>query len=1074
VTRRKSAITVLIFLVAFSVEAYDNERVHPNINYNATLQSSEFITAMKALAFSGDSAKEVMELNFVNNKNIKDWFAEGGTREDEPACRCRHHFHDPLRQWAQAGLESYFFNTTCADPSDLNVQRGSASLVWAQNNPGYAGNFWSWPKAREYYYLGLTSEEDEIREDYLSKTFRALGQVIHLLSDASVPAHVRNDVHVFPLSLPLTGVEVGGQTYESWAKRNFKRLNYAGSSVGREVFDQAVYNTTAPHPISSLWDTNRYTGGSIATITGDAVVGLAEYTNANFFSGDTIFAAYPHPAHGDTNYYGIDWLHPEVVDAEDGVLDNRIYIRKTAGQPIEHLASLSYIAFDCLQKGHVEYSPLVLDDRVYEEYASHLVPKAVGYSRELVDYFFRGAIDLLPDRTLGSGYVIINNSEEDLEGSFEIYYDDFNKMRKLLWRADLTLGAKASGSNESVNISFSAPGDAGKPGRYMLVFTGRLGNEDSVVIGRATEPVRDKLFLLNVYPAEYVLFDMDTANGAYRLTPATGSLNVIPSYEESIWGKNLVVQSNPERTEHYAFFPLYKFDANGEVKFETYRNSISNYGVGVQDYCWLGSGGYYCTHTFSGAPFCYRPEGFSDGSPYVWSSSDYALLSDSYTNPAPIATGRTNYSLDSNNVLVSYQNSIWKRMVDGNCDQLPEFYFRSRIINDEWVDGDVLARNEVHSQTCSLDNPGSWRLEHNPIALISRDKALMVSTRTTYAGERETAQTFSANLTQVETTTGMRCQLSNQTVTREITKELEKNITASGLSGDTYVIQDELKMGDVSLERLDFHMGRIVDASVDLYRMPWTETSQTIEYLPECSEPGDYPVCWYGACETELTYPNYGDAGAKKGYFPDPWCTYCGDMQYIESLVYKSGDRIKEVIDYVNSNDDKTFLTFYVINTTEDQTLSQKSFHGGSSPTLENLSTSSVVANYILAYRVDGGDVAKINLANNESRRTISRVALAYDLSTNKFTHDYSDLKSVSGYRINGVSTYHSDVYMVYTYMLENWDNVGENWIFEKRIVGIINVSDPSLPGGYRQEFKIDSSGTDFKPEWLSGIGITK
>ncbi len=57
---------------------------------------------------------------------------------------------------------------------------------------------------------------------------------------------------------------------------------------------------------------------------------------------------------------------------------------------------------------------------------------------------------------------------------------------------------------------------------------------------------------------------------------------------------------------------------------------------------------------------------------------------------------------------------------------------------------------------------------------------------------------------------------------------------------------------------------------------------------------------------------------------------------------------------------------------------------------------------------------------------------------------------------------------MVYTYIVEN------NGIFNKRVVGVLNNSDSALPMGYRQEFELDFSGTDFDPEGLAAIGVTR
>lgn len=152
---------------------------------------------------------------------------------------------------------------------------------------------------------------------------------MHLMSDASVPAHVRNDAHVFPYE--FAGREVGSQwqTYESWAKRQMTgnapgKLNFTGVSPVAGIFVLAKNAIAAPVPISALWDTDTYTGADVRTAAGFDI-GLTEYTNANFFSEDTIFKDYPHPAYADTNY--LDAInHPEEVDAEDGKFDNRVYI----------------------------------------------------------------------------------------------------------------------------------------------------------------------------------------------------------------------------------------------------------------------------------------------------------------------------------------------------------------------------------------------------------------------------------------------------------------------------------------------------------------------------------------------------------------------------------------------------------------------------------------------------------------------------------------------------------------------------------------------------------------------------
>jgi hypothetical protein len=389
----KKLITIfLLFMFNQStVLAYDSYNIHPKINENASRQAKNLSSALRDIGF----VKGVDSV--VNGKKIYLWFRDGGTEEDSPEYRADNHFHDPLKPWSGAGLKG----------STL----GLSSLIWAQNQTllgASAGGDWSWKKARTLYYDALTSEDANIRERGYADTFKSLGHVMHLMADSSVPAHVRNDIHIFPLTIQQVDMEVGDQTYESWAKRKYDKLNYVGSIPDQSIFSQAVSDAPAPVPISALWDQDKYTGSNPELTVGTGI-GLAEYTNANFFSEDTIFKDYPHPAYSDTNYPNVDWSHPEIVDAEDGKLDSRIYIRKTVGDTDSRLASLSYISYDCIKKGYYQFSPLVLDDTVYTDYASRLIPRAVGYSAALLDYFFRGNIEM----TLPPGGVYSATDDED-------------------------------------------------------------------------------------------------------------------------------------------------------------------------------------------------------------------------------------------------------------------------------------------------------------------------------------------------------------------------------------------------------------------------------------------------------------------------------------------------------------------------------------------------------------------------------------------------------------------------------------------------------------------------------------
>jgi hypothetical protein len=133
-----------------------------------------------------------------------------------------------------------------------------------------------------------------------------------------------------------------------------------------------------------------------------------------------------------------------------------------------------------------------LDKFVYADYADRLIPRAIGYSADLLEYFFRGEIDMVPDDEAG-GYVIMNKTEEEMEGTFYLYYDNTDDERIRLWQMEFTLGPfdpdnPDSGDNKSYNIYFDEPDNAKEPGKYILVFRGRLGNETDAVVGKIVKP----------------------------------------------------------------------------------------------------------------------------------------------------------------------------------------------------------------------------------------------------------------------------------------------------------------------------------------------------------------------------------------------------------------------------------------------------------------------------------------------------------------------------------------------------------------------------------------------------------
>lgn len=109
---------------------------------------------------------------------------------------------------------SFAISTIRSNPGETagltTLLRFDSSVHWMQR----ADQAWSWQNARDRYYAALVSTVTSAasqgqRVKAFADTFRALGQVMHLVVDASVPEHTRNDIH--PLG-PLYG------SYEYWVE----------------------------------------------------------------------------------------------------------------------------------------------------------------------------------------------------------------------------------------------------------------------------------------------------------------------------------------------------------------------------------------------------------------------------------------------------------------------------------------------------------------------------------------------------------------------------------------------------------------------------------------------------------------------------------------------------------------------------------------------------------------------------------------------------------------------------------------------------------------------------------------
>ncbi len=157
-------VAIVGLLGASRIEGYDTYVIHPKLTQAIAQTYGQLHTPL--------TAQEA------------EWLTQGALEEDEPAIRVLNHFYDP-----QSGRPLTVAGTAL----------GLASPDWLHSSfrqslvPGRGDC--SWERALREYQKGKRS-----------LAFICLGHALHLLEDASVPAHVRNDDHL------------EGDSYESWLK----------------------------------------------------------------------------------------------------------------------------------------------------------------------------------------------------------------------------------------------------------------------------------------------------------------------------------------------------------------------------------------------------------------------------------------------------------------------------------------------------------------------------------------------------------------------------------------------------------------------------------------------------------------------------------------------------------------------------------------------------------------------------------------------------------------------------------------------------------------------------------------
>lgn len=316
----KPIIFVLLLSLIFvpSAFAYDDKTTHPQLTEEAI---QLFNQNYSDLEIAGEDLEKIKK----------------GSTEEDSGSRPTKHFYDPIYNRGIAGFET--------------------SKLWSNDVQGQGGllvgNNLLAGSVQSYFSSDSDYTFDRAVYDYVhtnkDRGLEALGHVIHLVQDASVPDHTRNDNHLIYAKTLSFGIFDETSPYEV----------FTTDPVGVEqIADNLIKVGQKPIIYSNLED---------------YFDNLARYSNGNFFSRDTILEK--------------DYQEPKI--SKIIIQINKNGEKFTLGYDKNNLPLTQVTSYIDRNGKKVDQYSLLDDDRlVFSSYWSLLSKQAVLNSAGVIKLFF--------------------------------------------------------------------------------------------------------------------------------------------------------------------------------------------------------------------------------------------------------------------------------------------------------------------------------------------------------------------------------------------------------------------------------------------------------------------------------------------------------------------------------------------------------------------------------------------------------------------------------------------------------------------------------------------------------------
>jgi len=285
---------------------------------------------------------------------------------------------------------------------------GIGSVVRDPNSRNYYSVF----QARELMFRALTQRNrfgsvvEGERKTYWASTFRALGNVVHVLQDMAQPQHTRNEAHA-----PFLHSGEYEQYVEAKGNPNVAAFHIDAATLTRSSFALGPLDFSGRNALGQDYPIPRFNNYTdyFSTARGPAPreqsltgKGLADYSSRGFLTvGSSLgrFSEYPSPPRnpGDASYM------PVVEDTLCGTAAQELikwgYLKRSVDDELSPAHDdIIRVQTRPLWRGSPQSQFYSTNHCIFDDMAKLLVPRAVAYSAGAIDYFFRGKLQIeLPD-----------------------------------------------------------------------------------------------------------------------------------------------------------------------------------------------------------------------------------------------------------------------------------------------------------------------------------------------------------------------------------------------------------------------------------------------------------------------------------------------------------------------------------------------------------------------------------------------------------------------------------------------------------------------------------------------------